>query len=173
MPVAVSKCLGWRTYLPTVQILIIVAEWCAEITASKEARHTDWTAHSNILNTHQKQYSHNQEAECSQSPHARIPGLFSTTQKGTIMPKGTKGIRRTGSHIRNTGPSSSHSRRPSSKPRQPQTDTNTTANAKRKYEHYMALARDAASTSNAIEIENFYQHAEHYLRQMREQTVQE
>jgi hypothetical protein len=37
----------------------------------------------------------------------------------------------------------------------------------------MALARDAASTSNAIEIENFYQHAEHYLRQMREQTVQE
>jgi hypothetical protein len=79
------------------------------------------------------------------------------------MPKGTKGIRRTGSH----------SRRQSSKPRQSQTDTNTTANAKRKYEHYMALARDAASASNAIEIENFYQHAEHYLKQMREQTVQE
>jgi len=37
LPVAISKCLGWRTHLPTVQILIIVAEWCAEITASKEA----------------------------------------------------------------------------------------------------------------------------------------
>jgi len=35
------------------------------------------------------------------------------------------------------------------------------------------LREDAASTSNAIEIENFYQHAEHYLRQMREQTVQD
>lgn len=89
------------------------------------------------------------------------------------MPKGTKGIRKTGSHIRNAGPSSSHSRRPSSKPRQPQTETNTTANAKRKYDHYMALARDATSTSNAIEIEKLYQHAEHYLRQMREQTIQD
>lgn len=99
--------------------------------------------------------------------------FFSTTKKGTIMPKGTKGISRNGSHIRNTRPSSGRSRRPSSKSRQYQTDTNTTANAKRKYEHYMALARDAASTSNAIEIENLYQHAEHYLRQMREQTVQD
>jgi len=55
LPVAISKCLGWRTRLPTVQIFIIVAEWCAEITASTEARHTDWTAHSNIFNAHHKQ----------------------------------------------------------------------------------------------------------------------
>lgn len=89
------------------------------------------------------------------------------------MPNGTKGSRRTGGHNRNNGRSSSHSGRPSSKPRKSQTNTNSTANAKRKYEHYMALAQNAASTGNAVEIENFYQHAEHYLRQMREQTVQD
>jgi len=89
------------------------------------------------------------------------------------MPNGTNGIRKNGSHNRNIGSSSNRSRRPSSKPRQSQTNTNTTANAKRKYEHYMALAQNAASTGNAVEIENFYQHAEHYLRQMREQTVQD
>lgn len=32
----------------------------------------------------------------------------------------------------------------------------------------MALARSAASTGDAIEIENYYQHAEHYLRLTRE-----
>ena len=30
----------------------------------------------------------------------------------------------------------------------------------------MALARDAVSSGNAIESENYYQHAEHYLRLM-------
>ena len=54
-----------------------------------------------------------------------------------------------------------------------QTITNTTANAKRKYQHYMELARNAATTGNAIEIENFHQHAEYYLKQMRDQTVQD
>ena len=32
----------------------------------------------------------------------------------------------------------------------------------------MALARTAGSTGDAIEIENFFQHAEHYFRQMKE-----
>jgi len=34
----------------------------------------------------------------------------------------------------------------------------------------MALARAAASTGDATETENYYQHAEHYLRLMNEQT---
>ncbi len=45
---------------------------------------------------------------------------------------------------------------------------NTVAQAKRSYERYIALARDAASAGDAIESENYYQHAEHYLRTMRE-----
>jgi Domain of unknown function (DUF4167) len=42
------------------------------------------------------------------------------------------------------------------------------ANAKRNYDRYMALARDAASAGDPVERENFYQHAEHYLRTMRD-----
>ena len=38
------------------------------------------------------------------------------------------------------------------------------------YERYMALARAAASTGDATETENYYQHAEHYLRLMNEQA---
>jgi hypothetical protein len=34
----------------------------------------------------------------------------------------------------------------------------------------MALARAAGSTGDASEMENYYQHAEHYLRLMNEQA---
>ena len=42
------------------------------------------------------------------------------------------------------------------------------ANAKRDYEHYLVLANCSAATGDAIESENYYQHAEHYFRLMRE-----
>lgn len=45
------------------------------------------------------------------------------------------------------------------------------ADAKKNYEHYIALARAAASTGDAIEIENYHQHAEHYFRLMRTQQA--
>jgi hypothetical protein len=38
------------------------------------------------------------------------------------------------------------------------------ADAKRSYERFMALARSAA---DAVEMEYYYQHAEHYFRLMR------
>ena len=34
----------------------------------------------------------------------------------------------------------------------------------------MALARAASRTGDAVEIENYYQHAEHYYRLMNERT---
>jgi Domain of unknown function (DUF4167) len=43
--------------------------------------------------------------------------------------------------------------------------------SRRSYERYMALARAAGSTGDATEIENYYQHAEHYFRLMNEQAV--
>jgi len=83
----------------------------------------------------------------------------------------SKGFRRTGRHNRATGSYSDHSKRPPSKSRHTQGDSANIANAKRNYERYMTLTRSAASTSDAIEIENFYQHAEHNLRLMRKQAV--
>ena len=42
-------------------------------------------------------------------------------------------------------------------------------NARNNYERYTTMAKDAARRGDVIEAENFYQHAEHYFRVMREQ----
>ena len=39
-------------------------------------------------------------------------------------------------------------------------------NAQRNYERYLALARAEAQMGNTVAAENYYQHAEHYLRSM-------
>jgi hypothetical protein len=38
--------------------------------------------------------------------------------------------------------------------------------ARKRYERYLVLARDTALTGDRIGAENYYQHAEHYLRAM-------
>ena len=48
----------------------------------------------------------------------------------------------------------------------------TSAKAQKSYERYMALARDAAAAGDTIEMENCYQHAEHFLRVMIERPAQ-
>jgi len=45
------------------------------------------------------------------------------------------------------------------------------ADAKKNHERYLALARAIASTGDAIQIENYYQHAEHYFRVMMERPA--
>jgi len=47
---------------------------------------------------------------------------------------------------------------------------NDVAGAKRQYERYLALAQAALLSGDAIEAQNFYQHAEHYYMVM---TVQQ
>jgi hypothetical protein len=44
---------------------------------------------------------------------------------------------------------------------------NGPGNARAKYERYVALAREAAAAGDVIEMENLFQHAEHYFRVMR------
>jgi Domain of unknown function (DUF4167) len=43
-------------------------------------------------------------------------------------------------------------------------------NARSNYQRYTMMAKDAARRGDVIEAENFYQHAEHYFRIMREQN---
>jgi hypothetical protein len=43
-------------------------------------------------------------------------------------------------------------------------------NARARYAKYIVLARAAALTGDAVETENYYQHAEHYFRVMNERT---
>jgi hypothetical protein len=50
--------------------------------------------------------------------------------------------------------------------------SNGGVNPKARYEKYIELARAAALTGDSVETENYYQHAEHYFRVMRERTEQ-
>ena len=49
-----------------------------------------------------------------------------------------------------------------------QRQNGSSGNARRNYDRYVALAREAALAGDTIEMENCYQHAEHYFRVMRE-----
>ena len=44
------------------------------------------------------------------------------------------------------------------------------ANAEKSHHSYVSLAREAASRGDTIAAENFYQHAEHFLRLFKEPT---
>lgn len=87
------------------------------------------------------------------------------------MLNGTKRIRTTGRNNRDNGSFHDRSKRSPSKSSRPQPQSVSIVDAKRSYERYMTLARTAASTGDAVEIENFHQHAEHYFRLMREQDL--
>jgi hypothetical protein len=47
----------------------------------------------------------------------------------------------------------------------------TSAIAQKSYDSYLARAREAASRGDTIGAENFYQHAEHFLRLLKEPTT--
>jgi hypothetical protein len=77
---------------------------------------------------------------------------------------------------RNGNPRQQRRRPPTSHPnagsRQRQNGSGGNAqNAHRNYERYLALARDATLSGDIVEAENFYQHAEHYFRVMRERAA--
>jgi Domain of unknown function (DUF4167) len=82
------------------------------------------------------------------------------------MQDGTPRKSRSGQGYRGSGSNSNFRRPPSRK-----NPGNDIANAKRSYERYMALAQAASLAGDTIEMENCYQHAEHYFRVMREQTA--
>jgi hypothetical protein len=53
------------------------------------------------------------------------------------------------------------------RPQPPNRPRNAAGNAKQHYERYLDKARDAQRAGDEIEMENCYQHAEHYFRVMR------
>lgn len=52
-------------------------------------------------------------------------------------------------------------------------DNNGMGNHKKNHERYMTLARTAEAAGDIADIENLYQHAEHYFRLMRARSVPE
>jgi hypothetical protein len=63
---------------------------------------------------------------------------------------------RRGQHKTRLNPSARHNRRQGS------------GDWKQRRDRYLALAQAAASAGDAVEAENFYQHAEHYFRLMQQ-----
>jgi hypothetical protein len=63
---------------------------------------------------------------------------------------------------------SPRSNRPTPRSSRPKPDEGI--DAKARYARYVELARTSALTGDAVETENYYQHAEHYFRMMREPT---
>jgi len=70
---------------------------------------------------------------------------------------------------RNKGPALNHRPRPGSG-QGARPGNGSSGNAQRNYERYMALAREAALSGDAVEMENYYQHAEHYFRVMKDRV---
>lgn len=103
-------------------------------------------------------------AACSRSAARQIKSI----RLGATLQNSTKTNMKTRRHGPAAGPISGSSRRSERK-------SNTIPNVqkvdfKARYERYMALAQAAKSTGDAVEIENYYQHAEHYFRLMKEQA---
>jgi uncharacterized MAPEG superfamily protein len=64
-----------------------------------------------------------------------------------------------GPQLRKTEPSGFH-----------RSNASAPQNAQRNYEHYLALARAETLTGDRVTAENYFQHAEHYLRSMDENS---
>jgi hypothetical protein len=53
------------------------------------------------------------------------------------------------------------------RPQKARAPQNSAANARQQYARYLARAHEARLAGDVVEMENCYQHAEHYLRVMR------
>ena len=77
---------------------------------------------------------------------------------------------------RNNGGQRPHGHRPvQQRPpgiRAPGEGRHSAQNARNNYERYTTMAKDAARRGDVVEAENYYQHAEHYFRVMKEQSSQ-
>ena len=70
-----------------------------------------------------------------------------------------------------TSRSPGHSKRHGSGVKRTRPDSS--ARTKNSFDRYLALARAAAASGDAVESENYLQHADHYFRLLMEKTVSE
>jgi hypothetical protein len=86
-------------------------------------------------------------------------------QNGRSKNRKTGPLRQAGSYLgRSAGTYAGKSRQWSSPPR---VEPKGSHNAQKHYDRYLVLAQTEAQAGNRIAAENYYQHAEHFLRTMR------
>ena len=150
MPEAVSERMGRRACLPQVQVDV-----CMALGLDRSAEHLELTKH------------------LAWYGPGGLKDAFRPLTNSTTQPFSKPG----GRHA-NGGRASMNSERDTSNRRgQPKTRLNSDAGHKRRQgsgdwkqrrDRYLALAQAAASAGNAVEAENYYQHAEHYFRLMQQ-----
>jgi Domain of unknown function (DUF4167) len=109
-------------------------------------------------------------SECAFTCPSRSCAASTTSEMVLDRSPGRKPFRplRSNSASRPHGPRSANHRPPGIRP--PGDPRHAVQNARNNYERYTTMAKDAARRGEVIEAENFYQHAEHYFRVMREQN---
>jgi hypothetical protein len=153
VPEAVSERMGRRACLPQVQVHVDMA-----LGLHRSAEHPELTKHLIVLTP----------AARGWAGMARPPLTDSTTQlfskpggrhanggRASMNSERDKSNRR-GQHKTRLNPNAGHNRRQGS------------GDWKQRRDRYLALAQAAASVGDAVEAENYYQHAEHYLRLMQQ-----
>ena len=161
MPEAVSERMGRRACLPQVQVDVGMA-----LDLYRAAEHLELTKHVIVLTP----------AARGWGGHGAATGGVKNTFRS--VDSTTQPYSQSGGHHANGGRASMNSERDKSNRRGRQ---KTRLNAdighnrrqgsgdwKQRRDRYLALAQAAASAGDAVEAENYYQHAEHYLRLMQQ-----
>jgi hypothetical protein len=156
VPETVSERMGRRARLPQVQVDVGMA-----LGLSRSAERLELTKHV-IVPTPAARGRF-------RSAQERVPAVYNSTTQPFSKPGGrhANGGRasmnseqdtssRRGQHKARLNPDAGRKRRQAS------------GDWKQRRDRYLALAQAAASAGDAIEAENYYQHAEHYFRLMRQ-----
>jgi hypothetical protein len=164
VPEAVSECMGRRACLPQVQVDIGMA-----LGLYRSAQHLELTKHVIVLTPaargrlaagmarapgRVKNVSVPASRQHDQ-PSSKPGGRHASGGRASMNSERDRSNRR-GRHKTRLNPYAGHHRRQAS------------GDWKQRRDRYLALAQTAASAGNAVEAENYYQHAEHYFRLMQQ-----
>jgi hypothetical protein len=158
VPEAVSKRMGRRACLPQVQVDVGMAlglhrsaEHLGLTKHVTAARGCDW--HGAVPGGVKDAFR--PLADSRTQPFSKPGGRHANGGRASMNYERDKSNRR-GRHKTRLNPSAGHNRRQGS------------GDWKQRRDRYLALAQAAASVGDAVEAENYYQHAEHYLRLMQQ-----
>jgi hypothetical protein len=158
VPEAVSECMGRRACLPQVQVDIGMA-----LGLYRSAQHLELTKHVIVLTPAACGWAGmvRPSARCVPASRQHDPAIFEMGGRHAIGGRASVNSERVtsnrqGQHKTRLDPYAGHNRRRGSE------------DWKQRRDRYLALAQAAASAGNAVEAENYYQHAEHYFRLMQQ-----
>ncbi len=148
MPETVSECMGRRACLPQVQVHVGMA-----LGLYRSAEHLELTKHVAWRGPGGDAFQ--PLTDSTTQPFSKPGGRHANGGRASMNSERDKSNRR-GQHKTRLNPDAGHNRRQGS------------GDWRQRRDRYLALAQVAASAGDAVEAENYYQHAEHYFRLMQQ-----